>query len=962
LTFSDGNVGNNVFNLTGNVSATGFTVNPGVLTVLDINAGGFSGTGSTTLTISSGTVSETLSKTLAVSLPTGVNTNTALTVTLGYSPAFPTGGYSIPASVVIQSGHNSATFVVTTAQDGNVGNNVFSITGTVTLPNYVINAGSLTVTDITLGGINGTGSTTLTISSGTVSETLSKTLSVSLPSGINTTTDLTVTLGYSPAFPTGGYSIPASIVIQSGQNSATFVVTTAQDGNVGNNVFSITGTVSLPNYVISIGTLTVSDITVGGMNGTGSTTLTISSGVVNEGSSRVLNVSLPSTINVTTTPLTVTIHADTPFLAGYTINGNSVSGSTSFTVVIPGGQHQGNYTIQTASDGNIPDNIFYLSGAALTNYSFVSGMVTVTNSDSRRTPVLMITSSSTTVVGGTLTASISTTALQGGGGTVTYRIVGTGSGSATVNPATGFITVYKAGVVVLIASSSGDTNYNSSTTSQVLTIGRGTPTLSLTSTTQQMNVDGTLLVSAISYPALAGGILSAGIFQYSIVSGSATINQNGLIKAVSVGTLVVQVTQSPDANYHSPIPANLTITINPSTQTLRISSINIMSVGGTIAPLVSTSATGGRGGALSYSISNSSGTASIDPLTHLITGVSGGTVVLHVSTLGDVNYGPASASQTITIVSLSISSTSSTVSEGQSGALVLGLSPSGVSLPMDVTFTVSGSIASSNHYHLPASLVLQGGQTSTVITVQGLTDKVLYNDEQLMVSCNNVYLGSVSGSISIRDVTSLDPKNRIITLGNGTIFQDETRQIKASLPSGVSTARAIVIMLSIDPRSDFSLLSGQPVQDPSVTIPINGSDGFFNVSAASSDAQPAKVILAGTSSSFTVEEGFVMVLNKKLDISMAVSENGDGLNDCLSISNIEKYPDNTVSILDRRGILVYQSDQYNNSGTAFCGASNQSHVYDLPAGTYYYVVRFIDKTKDKNNTNEEVFDGYFELK
>ena len=842
---------------------------------------------------------------------------------------------------------------------------------------YTVNPGVLSVSDTTKGGSSTDtrnppsqiANNTILIYSGSITESSTGTLTVGLPEGISTSSAVTLTVNVSPAFPAGytvngiGATSSFPVFLPSNMNSVTYSLGTVSDGNVGDNLFTLSGTSSSSDYVVSWGSLTVTDVDVrGGINGTGSTTLTISSGEVNEGSSGVLNVSLPSTINVTTTPLTVTIHADTPFLAGYTINGNSVSGSTSFTVVIPGGQHQGNYTIQTASDGNIPDNIFYLSGAALTNYSFVSGMVTVTNSDSRRTPVLMITSSSTTVVGGTLTASISTTALQGGGGTVTYRIVGTGSGSATVNPATGFITAYKAGVVVLIASSSGDTNYNSSTTSQVLTIGRGTPTLSLTSTTQQMNVDGTLLVSAISYPALAGGILSAGIFQYSIVSGSATINQNGLIKAVSVGTLVVQVTQSPDANYHSPIPANLTITINPSTQTLRISSINIMSVGGTIAPLVSTSATGGRGGALSYSISNSSGTASIDPLTHLITGVSGGTVVLHVSTLGDVNYGPASASQTITIVSLSISSTSSTVSEGQSGALVLGLSPSGVSLPMDVTFTVSGSIASSNHYHLPASLVLQGGQTSTVITVQGLTDKVLYNDEQLMVSCNNVYLGSVSGSISIRDVTSLDPKNRIITLGNGTIFQDETIQIKASLPSGVSTARAIVIMLSIDPRSDFSLLSGQPIADPSVTIPINGSDGFFNVSAASSNAQPAKVILAGTSSSFTVEEGFVMVLNKKLDISMAVSENGDGLNDCLSISNIEKYPDNTVSILDRWGILVYQSDHYNNSGTAFCGASNQGHVYDLPAGTYYYVVRFIDKTKDDNNANEEVFYGYFELK
>jgi len=53
-----------------------------------------------------------------------------------------------------------------------------------------------------------------------------------------------------------------------------------------------------------------------------------------------------------------------------------------------------------------------------------------------------------------------------------------------------------------------------------------------------------------------------------------------------------------------------------------------------------------------------------------------------------------------------------------------------------------------------------------------------------------------------------------------------------------------------------------------------------------------------------------------------------------------------------------------NSGLTsnHCSDQNAGHVYDLPAGTYYYVVRFIDKTKDKNNTDEEVFDGYFELK
>ena len=287
-TASDGNVGNNVFSITGTVAgATNLRYIPGMLTVEDVDVrGGIGGSGSTTLTISSGTISETLPIVLRVSLPTDVKTNTPLTVTLGHS-AFPAGGYTMPASVVIQSGQNSATFVVQTAGDGNIGDNVLSITGSVSASDFILISGTLTVTN--------TGSTTLMISSGTLTETLSRTLRVSLPSGVVANTPLTVLLGHS-VFPLG-YSIPSSVAIQSGQNSATFVIQSASDGNVGNNTFSITGTVSGTNSVVSPGTLQVIDVDVrGGFGGTGTTTLTISSRVLSEGSSVTLNVSLPGTV------------------------------------------------------------------------------------------------------------------------------------------------------------------------------------------------------------------------------------------------------------------------------------------------------------------------------------------------------------------------------------------------------------------------------------------------------------------------------------------------------------------------------------------------------------------------------------------------------------------------------------------------------------------------------------------
>ena len=283
---------------------------------------------------------------------------------------------------------------------------------------------------------------------------------------------------------------------------------------------------------------------------------------------------------------------------------------------------------------------------------------------------------------------------------------------------------------------------------------------------------------------------------------------------------------------------------------------------------------------------------------------------------------------------------------------------------MDVTFTLTGSVADTHHYSIPSSIVLSAGQPSVSIPVQALRDKVLYNSEPLVLTASTTYLNSVSGTVGIDDVTSLDPKNLVITVGNGTIFSDGTIQIKASLPAGVTSKRPIVLGIIVDPSSELSLLAGPLVVSSSVTIPVDRNFEVFDVTASSGSDQPAHIYLNGSNAGFTVNQGMVTVLNKKLDLVVALSNNGDGMNDCLTISNIEKYPDNTVSIVDRRGILVYEGNAYGTSGASnFCGvSSNQGRAYNLPSGPYYYTIRFVDKTKDPNNTQEEIYFGYFELR
>ena len=82
-----------------------------------------------------------------------------------------------------------------------------------------------------------------------------------------------------------------------------------------------------------------------------------------------------------------------------------------------------------------------------------------------------------------------------------------------------------------------------------------------------------------------------------------------------------------------------------------------------------------------------------------------------------------------------------------------------------------------------------------------------------------------------------------------------------------------------------------------------------------------------------------------LEIFNAMSpNNNDGSNDIFVIRNIELYPENTVEIFNRWGVLVYETKGYNQNGNLFRGFSDGRATInksdELPAGTYFYVVKY----------------------
>ncbi|MBC3846640.1 BspA family leucine-rich repeat surface protein [Winogradskyella echinorum] len=87
------------------------------------------------------------------------------------------------------------------------------------------------------------------------------------------------------------------------------------------------------------------------------------------------------------------------------------------------------------------------------------------------------------------------------------------------------------------------------------------------------------------------------------------------------------------------------------------------------------------------------------------------------------------------------------------------------------------------------------------------------------------------------------------------------------------------------------------------------------------------------------ESQFTTLLVPKNDVKYGFSPNGDGTNDFWHIEGIEDHPNNTVSIYNRWGDLVFQIDDYNNTSNVFRGVANKKTKMGagkLPDGTYFF--------------------------
>ena len=97
----------------------------------------------------------------------------------------------------------------------------------------------------------------------------------------------------------------------------------------------------------------------------------------------------------------------------------------------------------------------------------------------------------------------------------------------------------------------------------------------------------------------------------------------------------------------------------------------------------------------------------------------------------------------------------------------------------------------------------------------------------------------------------------------------------------------------------------------------------------------------------------------EIEVFNVITPNGDGAHDVLTIRGLENYPNNTIKIYNRWGVLVFVTKAYDNQSNYFDGTSQGRVTVDqenkLPVGTYFYILDYEDASGKMNTLSGYIY-------
>ncbi|MGX5817398.1 Calx-beta domain-containing protein [Chitinophaga lutea] len=167
------------------------------------------------------------------------------------------------------------------------------------------------------------------------------------------------------------------------------------------------------------------------------------------------------------------------------------------------------------------------------------------------------------------------------------------------------------------------------------------------------------------------------------------------------------------------------------------------------------------------------------------------------------------------------------VSEGQNFVLTATLSGATASGDIDITLSKTGSTASDADHSTLGTLRIQAGQSTGTLTLTAATDLVLEPAETLVLSgTSNAGIAVTGATVTITDATA---RSITITPATGTVAEGNAITFTVSLPAGVTTDQKIRVDLTAG-ATDMDVTE---YSFPAfVEIPVSGSAITFDVAAA----------------------------------------------------------------------------------------------------------------------------------
>ncbi|HDZ04219.1 hypothetical protein LCGC14_0068450 [marine sediment metagenome] len=206
-----------------------------------------------------------------------------------------------------------------------------------------------------------------------------------------------------------------------------------------------------------------------------------------------------------------------------------------------------------------------------------------------------------------------------------------------------------------------------------------------------------------------------------------------------------------------------------------------------------------------------------------------------------------------------------------------------------------------------------------------------FSGDYLVADCDGD--GVLNGQEIEDDTNPEDPCD--FDEGSITVEQGGDYLISDCDGDGLTTSQELAIGTDPDvaDTDGDTIVDGQEIEDG--TDPLNPCDSLNGVPTLEAGCDPE-----------LVDTG-ISVINE------IITPDNDGTNDEFLIDNIESFPNNTVQIYNRWGIIVYEMNGYDNVTNTFKGVSNGRVTIQtdakLPVGVYFYVIKY---DNDGNSLNK----------